>query len=284
MNAHQPLVLAFLTALAAVVATFSNGLAAEGTATRFVRFRSGEQIVYGVVEGDRVRQIRGELFGDWKTTDKTYSLSEIKPLVPTRPTKVLAVAGNYQSHLGKRSVFTHPELFFKVPSCLIAAGEKIVIPKGTNRVDYEAEVVIVIGRQARHVSVADAGDYIFGITCGNDVSARDWQKGDVQWWRAKGSDTFGPCGPYILSGVDYGNLLLQSRLNGRLMQKQSTKDMVHNLAEIVSWASRHVTLEPGDLIYTGTPGKTTPMKPGDVIEIEIEGVGVLRNPVVAATD
>jgi 2-keto-4-pentenoate hydratase/2-oxohepta-3-ene-1,7-dioic acid hydratase in catechol pathway len=120
------------------------------------------------------------------------------------------------------------------------------------------------------------------VTCGNDVSARDWQKGDLQWWRAKGSDTFGPCGPYIVSGLNYDDLLLTLRLNGEVKQKQRTSDLIHGVAAIVSWISRHVTLEPGDLIYTGTPGETTAMKPGDVVEVELEGVGVLRNGVEAA--
>ena len=268
--------------LVAMLLGAGRSFAADGKAVRYVRFQAGDVTAYGIVEGQQVRQIRGDLFGAWQPTDKTYPLADVKPLVPTRPSKVLALAGNYKTHLGDKPPAPHPELFFKVPSCLIAAGEPIVIPKGTERVDYEAEVVIVIGKRAKNVPVDKALDYVLGITCGNDVSARDWQKGDVQWWRAKGSDTFGPCGPYIVSGIDYGDLLVKSRLNGQVMQKQRTSDMIHNLAQTVSWASRHVTLEPGDLIYTGTPGKTTPMKPGDVIEIEIEGVGVLRNPVVAA--
>ena len=129
---------------------------------------------------------------------------------------------------------------------------------------------------------AKALDHVLGITCGNDVSARDWQRGDRQWWRAKGSDTFGPCGPFILSGVDYSDLLITLRLNGQIKQQQRTRDMIHGVAETVSWISRHVTLEPGDLIFTGTMGKTSAIKPGDVVEVEIEGVGVLKNPVKAA--
>jgi len=163
-------------------------------------------------------------------------------------------------------------------------GADIVIPATTDNVHYEAEMVIVVGKRAQNVSVDQAMDYVLGVTCGNDVSARDWQRNDIQWWRAKGSDTFGPCGPFIASGIDYGNLHLQLRLNGEMKQDQNTKDLVHGVAETVSWISQHVTLEPGDLIYTGTCGTTTPMKPGDVVEVELEGVGVLRNPVAAATE
>jgi len=142
-------------------------------------------------------------------------------------------------------------------------------------------MVIVIGKRASKVSVEKAGDYVLGVTCGNDVSARDWQKGDVQWWRAKGTDTFGPCGPFVATGINYDDLLLVTRVNGEVRQKQRTKDLIHGVAAIVSFASMHVTLEPGDLIYTGTPGKTQEIRPGDVVEVEIEGVGTLRNPVKA---
>jgi 2-keto-4-pentenoate hydratase/2-oxohepta-3-ene-1,7-dioic acid hydratase in catechol pathway len=195
---------------------------------------------------------------------------------------VIATAGNYKSHLGEEhSVPENPEFFFKVPSCLIACGEKVVIPPGTEQVDGEAELVIVIGKRANSVSPEKALDYVLGVTCGNDISARDWQKNDVQWWRAKGSDTFGPCGPFIVSGINYDDLLLQFRLNGEVRQSQRTRDMIHGVGALVSFASKHVTLEPGDLIYTGTPGKTATIQPGDTVEVELEGVGVLKNPVVA---
>ena len=248
----------------------------------FVRFQSGDTIAYGQVEGEKVRQLSGDLFGSRKLTDRTFSLSDIKLLVPTNPTKVLALAGNYKSHLGDtRPPSPNPEVFFKPPSCLIANGEKIVLPSGSTNVHFEAELVLVIGKRAKNVEPDRALDYVFGVTCGNDVSARDWQKGDVQWWRAKGTDTFGPVGPFIVSGINYDDIVVQLRLNGEVKQKQSTRDLIHNVRHIVSFASRHVTLEPGDLIYTGTPGETSPLKAGDVVEVELEGVGVLKNPVTA---
>ena len=251
-------------------------------AATYVRFQVGDRVSYGIVDGDQVRQINGDLFGSWKPGEKTYPLSEVKVLAPTTPSKVLALAGNYVSHLGTGTTHENPEVFFKPPSCLIAPGEDIVIPRATDNVHYEAEMVIVIGKRAKNVSVGEAKDYVLGVTCGNDVSARDWQKGDVQWWRAKGTDTFGPCGPFIVSGLDYDNLLLQLRVNGEVKQEQRTSDLVHGVAETVSWASQHVTLEPGDLIFTGTPGTTEALKPGDVVEVDLEGVGVLRNGVVKA--
>jgi 2-keto-4-pentenoate hydratase/2-oxohepta-3-ene-1,7-dioic acid hydratase in catechol pathway len=154
-----------------------------------------------------------------------------------------------------------------------------VIPPGTAVVHHEGELVIVVGKRARNVPPEKALDYVLGVTCGNDVSARDWQKNDVQWWRAKGSDTFGPCGPWVASGINYDDLLLTVRVNGQVKQQQRTSDLIFGVAAIVSFISQHVTLEPGDLIFTGTPGTTTQIRPGDVVEVEIEGVGVLKNPV-----
>jgi len=276
-----------LAAASALVMMLGLGAADEGSSgvTRYARFRIGNRVAYGVVEGDRIRRIRGDLFGQWEPTDTTYGLAQVQLLVPTRPSKVIATAGNYKSHLNEEApVPEHPEFFFKVPSCLIACGEPIVIPPGTKRVDAEAELVIVIGKRAKNVAPEDALDYVLGVTCGNDVSARDWQQDDVQWWRAKGSDTFGPCGPFIVSGIAYDDLLLQCRVNGQVRQSQRTRDMIFGVAELVSFASRHVTLEPGDLIFTGTPGKTPTLHPGDAVDVELEGVGVLRNPVVAAGD
>jgi 2-keto-4-pentenoate hydratase/2-oxohepta-3-ene-1,7-dioic acid hydratase in catechol pathway len=285
MNTCRSLAVVILSAvLVALLGTPMLGAdkAAGKKVTRYVRFTVQGRLSYGIVEGDRVRELAGDPFIGGKPTDTTYHLSQIKLRVPTEPTKVLACAGNYKSHLGDQPAHPHPEMFFKVPSCLIACGEEIVIPKGTEDVHYEAEMVIVIGKAAKNVPEEHALDYVLGVTCGNDISARDWQKNDVQWWRAKGSDTFGPCGPWIVAGIDYDDLLLQLRQNGQVRQKERTSSMEHGVAAIVSWASRHVTLEPGDLIFTGTAGKTSAIKPGDVLEVELEGVGVLTNPVRAA--
>lgn len=252
------------------------------TTIKYARFQVGKTVAYGVVEGDAVRQISGDPFGEWRSTGTVYPLDELKLLPPVRPGKVLALAGNYVSHLGDEHPRPeHPEVFFKVPSCIIGPGESVVIPKHSSEVHLEAEMVIVIGRRAKNVPEEEALKYVLGVTCGNDISARDWQSKDRQWWRAKGTDTFGPCGPFIVSGIDYDDLLLQSRLNGEIKQSQRTSDMVFSVPQTVSWISRHVTLEPGDLIYTGTPGKTPAIRPGDVLDIELEQVGVLRNGVVA---
>ena len=248
---------------------------------KYGRFQAGETVAYGVVEGDRVRQLKGGLFGSREATDKTYPLQEIKWLVPVEPTQVIALAGNYKSHLGEKidPMYQIPQPFCKSLSCLVPTGENIVIPPGANDVHYEAEMVIVIGRQAHQVSPEQALDYVLGVTCGNDVSAREWQKQDRQWWRAKSCDTFGPVGPVIATGLNYDDLLLTLRLNGEVKQQQRTCDLIHNVAAMVSFISSYATLQPGDLIYTGTPGKTSAIKPGDIVEVELEGVGALTNRV-----
>jgi len=199
------------------------------------------------------------------------------------------MAGNYRSHLDSAQVppkYRIPQVFFKSPSCLIGHGEPIVIPKDAKDVHYEAEMVIVIGKKARQVPKAQALEHVFGVTCGNDVSERVWQNDeqakDIQWWRAKGSDTFGPVGPCVATGLDLGNLQLRLRLNGQVKQEDRTSHLIHGVADLVSFISQYVTLQPGDLIFTGTPGTTSALKPGDVVEVEMDGVGVLRNPVVAA--
>jgi 2-keto-4-pentenoate hydratase/2-oxohepta-3-ene-1,7-dioic acid hydratase in catechol pathway len=191
----------------------------------------------------------------------------------------MALAGNYASHLDGLPKPKNPEPFFKVPSALLEPGGSIVIPPGTSQCDYEGELVVVIGKKAKNVSVKQAPNYVFGVTCGNDVSARDWQKNDTQWWRAKGSDTFAPLGPMIVRGINYDDLLLTTRLNGQIKQRQRTSDLIFSVHEIVSFISQFVTLYPGDVIYTGTPGKTSPLKSGDVVEVQIEGIGTLRNKV-----
>ena len=244
--------------------------------TRYVRYCKDSAVAYGTLDGippeATVREIRGDLFGANEPTGVVHPLSAVKLLYPCEPSKILAVGRNYKSHLGDRQAPANPEMFYKPPSALQNPGDPIVIPPEAANVHFEGELVIVIGPHGS----------IFGVTCGNDVSDRDWQHGphkDLQWWRAKGADTFAPLGPVIVKGLDYGNVMLETRLNGEVVQRQSTADLTFDGPAIVSWVSRWVTLVPGDVIYTGTPGSTRPMRPGDVVEVEIEGIGVLRNPV-----
>lgn len=272
---------------------FHSGLAVdslEGRETevvKFVRFKTADGASYGVVEGENIRQISGSIFGSWEKTSKTLPLSSAQLLVPTRPRHVFAMAGNYKSHLANEipPKFQTPQPFFKSPSSLVRHQGEIAIPRhATEAVHYEAEMVVVIGKRASKVAKEQALEHVLGVTCGNDVSERFWQNDDpgkdIQWWRAKGSDTFGPCGPMIVSGLDYDNLLLTLRLNGEEKQRERTSQMIHDVATQVSFISQHVTLLPGDLIFTGTSGTTGAIRHGDVVEVELEGVGVLRNPVI----
>lgn len=249
---------------------------------QIIRFRYGHHgAVYGIVENDHVRPVEGDIFGEYQRLAAALPLSQVKLLTPVTPSKILAMAFNYRSHLGERTPPSQPELFYKPLSCLIGPEEPIVIPRGSERVDAEGELVIVIGRRAKRVPPGDALNYIFGYTCGNDVSARNWQRGDIQWWRAKGADTFGPVGPWLVTDIDPSNIDLQVRINGEVKEQTNTNLLIHDIPHIISYASQSVTLEPGDLIFTGTPGSPPQIRKGDIVEVDINGVGLLRNPVEA---
>jgi 2-keto-4-pentenoate hydratase/2-oxohepta-3-ene-1,7-dioic acid hydratase in catechol pathway len=251
--------------------------------TKYIRYRSGDTTSYGILDGETVHQIRGDIFGEHSGTGSSLKLADVSLLAPCQPGKILAVGLNYKSHLGGRPQPDRPEIFYKAVTAIQNPGGSIVTPQDSIDLHYEGELVVVIGKQVKSVDADEARAAIFGVTCGNDVSERNWQHGagkDLQWWRAKGSDTFAPFGPAIVTGIDYGKLLLQTRLNGEVVQKQYTSDLIFDCPAIVSWVSRWVTLLPGDIIYTGTPGSTRKMSPGDVLEVEIESIGVLSNPIV----
>jgi 2-keto-4-pentenoate hydratase/2-oxohepta-3-ene-1,7-dioic acid hydratase in catechol pathway len=250
--------------------------------TKYVRYNVSGQTSFGILEGDTVRELRGNIFEKAEPTGKTFRLADVKLLAPCEPSKVVAVGLNYKSHVGDRPTKPYPGLFWKPGACIIATGDEIVFPEGATNVHYEAELVVVIGKRAKNVSKEEVPQYIFGVTAGNDVSERDWQKNDLQWFRAKGSDTFGPLGPAIVQGLNYNDLLVQSRLNGEVRQSQRTSDLLFDVSSIVSYVSQFVTLLPGDIIFTGTPGQTRAMSPGDLIEVEVEGVGVIRNKIAKA--
>jgi 2-keto-4-pentenoate hydratase/2-oxohepta-3-ene-1,7-dioic acid hydratase in catechol pathway len=247
--------------------------------THYVRYSAKGKACYGILEGETIRELQGNFLQEIVSTGNTLPLKEVRLLAPCEPSKVLAIGRNYKSHLGDRTPLLYPGVFIKLPSCIIATGEAVVMPEGAKDVHHEAELVVVIGKTASRVSKEDAPKYIFGITAGNDISERAWQKGDLQWFRAKASDTFGPLGPAIVQGLNYNDLLVQCRINGEVVQSQRTSDLLFSVDYIVSYLSQYVTLLPGDIIYTGTPGQTRAMKSGDQVEVEIEGVGTLKNPV-----
>lgn len=250
------------------------------------RYQYANETFCGIVEGDAVTPIAGGLFGDRRPAGDPVPLSHVRLLAPVTPPKVLAAAVNYQSHvpsgaavLKSNEAPSVPQLFLKPSSSVIGPDETIILPAEARRVDAEGELVAVIGRNCRKVSEGEALECVLGYTCGNDVSARHWQRDDVQWWRAKGSDTFTAIGPYIATGLDPADIKLRTLVNGEEHQSSSTSQLIHSLAAIISFASRYMTLEPGDLIFTGTPGETPKLEDGDIVEVEIAGIGVLRNPV-----
>ncbi len=256
----------------------SGGLFAANS-VRYVRYAVDDTVNYGIQDGDTIRQLSAAPYLGGTTTGTSIASSDVRLLAPAEPSNVYAVGYNYDSHRGDRVLPPHPPIFLKLPTTIIGPDADIIYPDRATDVHYEAELVVVIGKTASKVSVEEAGNYIFGITAGNDVTERHWQTDDLQWFRAKATDTFGPLGPAIVTGLNYKDLLVQSRLNGKVMQSQRTRDHIHNVDAIVSFISQTSTLHPGDVIYTGTPGSTTAMQPGDIIEIEVEGVGVLRNQI-----
>ena len=271
----------FIASAVVSVVFCATSLSAQGV-TKYVRYAYNGTDSYGVLKGNAIHELRGDIFETVELTGRTVALANVKLLIPVQPSKIIAVGFNYRSHLGDREPALYPGLFAMYPTSLIATGEEIVCPPGAHNVHYEGEMVLVIGRRARHVSREAALDYVFGVTAGNDVSERDWQSGDLQWFRAKASDTFGPLGPAVVRGLNPDDLLLQTRVNGEVRQSQRTSDLFFDSSDIISYVTQFVTLEPGDVIYTGTPGATQAMQPGDVVEIELEGVGILRNTIADA--
>jgi 2-keto-4-pentenoate hydratase/2-oxohepta-3-ene-1,7-dioic acid hydratase in catechol pathway len=256
------------------------------TQATYTRFEHNGKISYGIVEDGIIGELKGGLFDAHERTGKQFKLGEVKLLWPCEPQKILAVGLNYKSHLGTRTAPSNPEIFYKPVTCLQNPGDPIRIPAEAEDTHFEGELVIVIGKTVRNASREEAAAAVFGATCGNDVSDRNWQRGpnaDRQWWRAKGCDTFGPLGPWIGTCLNYGDLALRTLVNGEVLQEQRTSDLLFDVPDTISFISRFVTLHPGDVIYTGTPGNTKKMKPGDVIEVELEGIGVLRNPVEAGS-
>ncbi|MCA9843964.1 MAG: fumarylacetoacetate hydrolase family protein [Dehalococcoidia bacterium] len=248
----------------------------------YVRFRKADGSAgAGLLEGDNIRVIEYPFWENTKLTGETLALSAVRLLPPSEPRSIVCVGLNYSSHLGGRPAPDPPTLFHKPLSSIAGPGDNIVLPRNAGRVDPEGEIVIVIGKQAKGVSRADAASVIFGYTCGNDVSAREWQQADGQWWRAKGSDTFGIFGPSIVTGLQHDKIEMRTRVNGVEAQHGASDELIMDIPGTVEWVSAVMTLLPGDIIYTGTPGSPQALSPGDVVEIEVTGAGVLRNTVVA---
>lgn len=250
---------------------------------KLVRFRHGDAVSYGIVEGDDVYRLNGDPFESPARGDRVGTLSEVELLAPVEPSKIIAIGKNYRAHAAELAsdVPDDPLMFFKPPSAVIGPGASIVCPSISERVDHEGELVVVIGKRVRNAAPDDALDYVAGYTCGNDVTARDLQRKESQWVRGKGFDTFCVLGPWVETDLDPSSLSIVTRVNGEVRQDGNTDQMIFDVATLIATASRVMTLEPGDVIMTGTPAGVGPIRPEDTVEVDIEGIGVSRNPVVS---
>ncbi len=251
---------------------------------KYIRFEHNGKSGYGRLEGKKVRVLNGPYWQDHTETEKSIALDEIKLLCPVQPTKIVCVGLNYRKHVQHSQSATEvpktPVLFMKPPSALLEPGGEIVYPDNCDRVDYEAELGVVIGRRGRKIPAEKVFDHIFGYSCLNDVTARHIQKGDGQWTRGKGFDTFCPVGPHVVTGIDPKSLQVEAYLNGEQKQSGNTSEMIFPVPELISFISSVMTLEPGDIIATGTPEGIDPMQIGDEVEIRIEKIGSLFNKIV----
>ena len=258
---------------------------------RIVRFSvNNKDASYGILDDQEISPIAGDIFSNWERTGSKLRLDEVNMLAPVKPPNILAIGLNYMAHAKEsgQPIPSAPVLFIKANTSLADPNRPIILPAmAPNEVDYEAELVIIIGKPARNVSESEAQDYVLGYTCGNDVSARDCQlRLDAQWARGKSFDTFAPMGPWIETELRADATGIRSHLNGRTMQDSNTKDLIFGSAKLVSYLSKCMTLMPGTAIMTGTPSgvgfaRKPPvfLKAGDIVEIEIDGIGTLRNPV-----
>jgi 2-keto-4-pentenoate hydratase/2-oxohepta-3-ene-1,7-dioic acid hydratase in catechol pathway len=252
---------------------------------RIVRYQiKNDPPRYGWVLENKVGPIEGDPFGEYRRLEADLPLDSVRLLAPARPSKIICLGRNYVEHAREHNVEVPkvPLIFLKPPSAILDPGGSIVLPPQSQQVEHEAELVAVIGRRGRNILAEEASQYVLGYTIGNDVTARDLQRSDGQWTRAKGFDTFCPFGPWIDTEFDPSDAVITCRVNGQPRQMASTHDMVFSVPNLVAFISSVMTLEPGDLIFTGTPAGVSPLKAGDVVEVEIERLGKLSNPVVAA--
>ncbi len=249
---------------------------------RIVRYQAkNTPPTYGWLLENMVGPIEGDIHGEYRRLEAEIPLAEVKLLAPALPSKIICVGRNYAEHAREHNVEVPkvPLIFLKPPSSLLDPGEAILLPPQSQQVEHEAELVAVVGRRGRNITAEQAREYIQGYTVGNDVTARDLQHSDGQWTRAKGFDTFCPFGPWVDTAFDPADAVITCRVNGQPRQMASTRDMVFTVGQLIAFISSVMTLEPGDLIFTGTPAGVSPLQAGDMVEVEIEGLGKLSNPV-----
>jgi 2-keto-4-pentenoate hydratase/2-oxohepta-3-ene-1,7-dioic acid hydratase in catechol pathway len=257
---------------------------------RIVRFVALSKAKYGLLTKNTIRGLRGSPFSHFEHLSSpsildgsTYELDEVRLLAPCLPSKIVCLGLNYRSHVEelKLPMPSVPLIFLKPSTAVIGPDDKIILPYGWKRIDYEGELGVAISKKAKNIPEEEAKDYVLGYTCCNDVSDRDAQAADGQWTRAKGYDTFAPIGPWIETEVNPDNLKLETYLNGKLRQSVSTSDLIFGISKLISFISGVMTLLPGDVIATGTPSGIGSMNPGDVVEVKIQSIGTLRNFVAA---
>jgi len=249
---------------------------------RIVRYQhKTEAPTYGWLLENKVGPIVGNIYGEYRRQEVSLPLESVRLLAPVQPSKIVCIGRNYAEHAKEHDVEVPkvPLLFLKPPSSILNPGDAIVLPPQSLQVEHEAELVVVMRKRTRNVIVEHAQDYIFGYTVGNDITARDLQRSDGQWTRAKGFDTFCPFGPWVDTEFDPSDAIITCRVSGQPRQMASTRDMVFNVSMLIAFISAVMTLEPGDLIFTGTPAGVSPLKDGDEVVVEIEGLGRLSNPV-----
>jgi len=253
---------------------------------KFCRFipsgAAPEEAGYGILDGDRIREVSAPPWTEWKETGNSVPAGQVRLKAPVEPRKIVCIGRNYAAHAAElgNEVPKDPLIFLKPSTAIVGSGEAVILPEYSQRVEHEGELGLVVGRRCSHLGDdADALSYLLGYTCVNDVTARDLQKADVQFTRAKGFDTFCPVGPHIETELRPDELQVETSVNGQVRQSGRTSLMVFSPAFLVRWLSRMMTLEPGDLIATGTASGVGPLVANDVVEVRIEGIGVLRNPV-----
>jgi 2-keto-4-pentenoate hydratase/2-oxohepta-3-ene-1,7-dioic acid hydratase in catechol pathway len=255
---------------------------------RIVRYSLDGEVSHGVLHGEgddaQVERLPGGPYEDLRADGTRHALGDLRLLAPVVPSKVVAIGRNYAEHAAElgNAVPDVPIVFLKPSTSVIGPGDAIEYPAQTTEVHFEAELAVVIGRRCKAVPAERAAEVVLGYTCGNDVSARDLQKSDKQWGRAKGFDTFCPLGPWIETALDAADVAVRCRVGGVLKQDGRTSQMIHSTEQLIAHVSAAMTLLPGDVLLTGTPAGVGPLEVGDEVEVEVEGVGVLRNPVTAA--
>lgn len=251
---------------------------------RLIRYRAGEDSArFGWILEDQVGPVEGSVFEAFRRLETTLPIERVRLLPPVEPGKIICVGRNYVAHAKEHDseVPDIPLIFLKPPSSVIGSGDAIILPPQSQRVEHEAELAAVIGKRGRWIQPENALEYILGYTIANDVTARDLQRRDGQWTRGKGFDTFCPLGPWIETEFDPADAMITCHVNGEMRQMASTRDMVFNVRQLIAFCSSIMTLEPGDILLTGTPAGVGPLMPGDVVEVTIEGIGKLSNPVKA---